>query len=92
MAYRRLTRRQRRALFGAYVTHLFPGLPLAVHECAVAVGAEPTRETKRGGNAKNGGRGRRGNKGAKQKEASRRSRGRRLGKVAGGILQANLCW
>ena len=65
MAYRRLTRRQRRALFAAYVTHLFPGLPLAVHECAVAVGAEPTRETKRGGNAKNGGGG--GNKGAKQK-------------------------
>ena len=67
MAYRRLTRRQRRALFGAYVTHLFPGLPLAVHECAVAVGAEPTRETKRGGNAKNGGGGGGGNKGAKQK-------------------------
>lgn len=67
MAYRRLTRRQRRALFGAYVTHLFPGLPLAVHECAVAVGAEPTRETKRGGNAKNGGGSGGGNKGAKQK-------------------------
>ena len=69
MAYRRLTRRQRRALFGAYVTHLFPGLPLAVHECALAVGAEPTRETKRGGNAKNGGGGggAGGNKGAKQK-------------------------
>jgi serine/threonine protein kinase len=63
MAYRRLTRRQRRALFAAYVAHLFPGLPLAVHECTLSVGVEPTREEKREKGGKNGG----ANKGAKQR-------------------------
>ena len=39
MAYRRLTRKQRRDLLASYLLHLFPGLPLAVHECALAAGA-----------------------------------------------------
>ena len=34
---RSYTRDQRRAIFAAYVTLTFPGLPLAVHECAAAV-------------------------------------------------------
>jgi len=33
---RRLSRDQRRAIFAAYVTMTFPGLPLAVYECAQA--------------------------------------------------------
>ena len=40
MAYRRLTRKQRRALFASYILHLFPALPLAVHECALAAGPD----------------------------------------------------
>jgi uncharacterized membrane protein len=51
MAYRRLTRKQRRALLAAYLLHLFPVLPLAVHECACAAGpdAESQQSESRGG-------------------------------------------
>jgi len=35
-AHRRLTRKQRRALFASYVTVTFPGLPLAVYECELS--------------------------------------------------------
>jgi hypothetical protein len=41
---RRLSRDQRRAIFAAYVTLTFPGLPLAVYECAQAC-AETTQKT-----------------------------------------------
>lgn len=36
MPFRRMSRRQRQSLFASYVMHLFPGLSLAVHECALA--------------------------------------------------------
>jgi hypothetical protein len=46
MVYRRLTRRQRREILSAYLSHLFPGLPLAVYECALAAGPDPTSKGK----------------------------------------------
>ena len=54
-AHRRLTRKQRKALFAAYVAHLFPGLPLAVYECQAAIGPDVARGARRGG--RGGGRG-----------------------------------
>jgi hypothetical protein len=48
MAYRRLTRKQRRDLLASYLLHLFPGLPLAVHECALAAGPDVSKARGRG--------------------------------------------
>lgn len=55
MAYRKLSRRQRRAVLASYLMHLFPGLPLAVHECALAVGPDDVTEEGAGGRSKRGG-------------------------------------
>ena len=48
-AHRRLARRERRALFAAYVAHLFPGLPLAVYEVHAAIGPDVARGARKGG-------------------------------------------
>jgi hypothetical protein len=61
MAYRRLTREQRKRVFAAYATLLFPTLPLAVYEMRRVAGAddektaEPNRGARRGrGKARRG--------------------------------------
>ena len=58
MAYRRLTREQRKRVFAAYATLLFPTLPLAVYEMRRVAGAndelksEPTNRGARRGRGK----------------------------------------
>ena len=66
MAYRRLTRKQRRALLASYLLHLLPGLPLAVHECALAAGPDGSGDApaERGGRAGGSGEAKRGGGGS----------------------------